>query len=126
MRAGRAAAKFAMEGPTSPQGSVIDLHAGEDVSYTVPQRARPDNVEKVVEVFFRTRRAFRAARVEVLLGEEVAHSFKRDHMVPAEMERIMLPKATLEKAAQFEMAAHSEKEHGALTIRVRELEETHG
>ncbi len=113
MRAGRAAARFAQEaGEPACENALesINIVPGEGVGYAVPQHARAANVEKALEVFFRVREVQREGTIEVLLGDAdapVAHTFKREHMAPAEMERIVIPKATLEKAS------------GRLTIRVR-------
>ncbi len=98
MRAGRAAARYALHG-AEEAGTPVEILAGDDVGYTVPQLARPANLGKTMELFFRVRRVFHAARIEVRVGDTIAHTYKREHMAPAEMERIVLPKATLEKAA---------------------------
>ena len=117
MRAGRAAAHFALaaggegaEGPSDVPSDVpsdmpsdmpsIQIMAGDGVAYTVPQRVRPAHVDKVLEVLFRVSKAFSQGRIEVALGDcdAVAHTSKREHMIPAEMERVRVPKATLEKA----------------------------
>ena len=111
MRAGRAAARHAHG--EAAQGEALTLEAGDNVGYTVPQRVRVQNTGKALEVFLRVRDVFHAAKIEVLADGEVAHTYRRDHMVPAEMERIVLPRATLERA------------RGALTIRV-EGERAHG
>ncbi|MCL2545384.1 MAG: NAD(P)/FAD-dependent oxidoreductase [Clostridia bacterium] len=111
LRAGRAAARFAREldaaesnRPASvlPSLEVVEVVAGEGVAYAVPQRVRPANVDKALEILFRVGNVFSKSRVEVAYGEPeaVVHAYKRDHMIPAEMERIRVPKATLEKALQ--------------------------
>jgi len=115
-RAGRAAARFSLEQtgaePTEPRKSSdlsISITAGDGVAYTVPQYVRPRNVEKVLDIFFRVNGMLRDGRVEVSYGESetVAHTFKRDRMAPAEMERIVIPRSTLEMAG------------GRLTVRAR-------
>lgn len=116
MRAGRAAAGFAASvNKADEQGGEVEMVAGDCVGYTVPQRVRIHHVEKALEVFFRVRDVFHTGKIEVRIGDETVHTYKRDHMAPAEMERIILPKATLERAARA----------GGLTIRV-EGERAHG
>ncbi len=114
MRAGRAAAQYATA-IAMPEEESLALVAGDQVGYTVPQRVRVSRVDKTVEVFFRVREVLHAARILVIIDGEAVHTFRRDHMAPAEMERILLPKATLERAVAT----------GSLTIRV-EGERAHG
>ncbi len=96
-RAGKAAAMYAA-GQTAQGEPTVALVNGDNVGYTVPQHVRVGNVEKAVEVFFRVRDVFKDSKIEVVIGGEVMHTYKREHMAPAEMERIILPRVTLDKA----------------------------
>lgn len=96
-RAGKAAARFVLNGEA--QGEAIELHNGNAVSYTVPQKLRRENVEKLADVFFRVRRIFGASVINVTNGGHVLASYKREHMAPGEMEHLLLPAALLEKAS---------------------------
>jgi pyruvate/2-oxoglutarate dehydrogenase complex dihydrolipoamide dehydrogenase (E3) component len=104
LRAGRAAALFALwaDGGEAamPAMPSIDITAGDGVAYTVPQRVRPANVEKGQEILFRVCGPFARSRVEAALDNPggAVHTFGREHMIPAEMERIRVPKTTLERA----------------------------
>ena len=95
-KAGKAAAKY-IKGEVS-EGEYIFLKNGNGISYTVPQKVRMVNVEKTLEVFMRVNRIFKEVRLEVKAGEEDLMSWKKNHMAPGEMERIMIPKAKLEQA----------------------------
>jgi NADPH-dependent 2,4-dienoyl-CoA reductase/sulfur reductase-like enzyme len=106
-KAGEAAArylnrdKFAGPSGFSPGLSepVLELSAGDNISYVVPQRLRLHNIEKNVEVFFRPGMPFpKPASVCVYDGEHCLMRFKRKQMTPGELERIVLPKMLLEKA----------------------------
>ena len=110
LRAGRSAALF---DPNRKAMPFVEVAVGEGIAYTAPQRIRPDNVDKAQEILFRVNRVFGQASVEVALAGsgEAVHTFKREHMIPAEMERIRVPKATLAKAA------------GKLIIRVKGADE---
>ena len=101
-RAGRAAAKFAMQG-AADSGRTLTVKNGNAVTYTVPQRIRMDNVEKLCEIFFRVNKVMGNAEIEVLDGEAVLAHYKREHLAPGEMEKISLPKMLLEKAAGEEL-----------------------
>lgn len=96
-RAGKAAARFVLNGDA--QGEPIELHNGNAVSYTVPQKLRRENVEKVADVFFRVRRIFGASVINVTSGGQVLASYKRERMAPGEMEHLLLPAALLQKAS---------------------------
>ncbi len=96
-RAGKAAARFVRNGEA--QGEPIELHNGNAVSYTVPQKLRRENVEKLADVFFRVRRIFGARVINVTSGGQVLASYKRERMAPGEMEHLLLPAALLEKAS---------------------------
>ena len=106
-RAGAAAAEFVLKGHR--EGAALELKNGADVSYTVPQKIRADDVEKAADVFFRVRRVFKNSVIEVHDGENLLASFKREHMAPGEMEHILLPRKILDSA-----------QGGQITISARE------
>lgn len=101
-RAGRAAARYALEQPHEDFASFSVIN-GEGVSYTVPQRIRPENVDRTVDVFFRARDVYKDVRIVVTSGGGTLASYKREHITPGEMERIVLPKALIEKAGGTEL-----------------------
>lgn len=97
-RAGRSAAKFAMQG--NPEvGTCIEVKNGNAVNYTVPQKIRVNNVDKFVEVMFRVNNVYKDMEIRVMSGDQKLAGFKREHMAPGEMEKIVIPKMLLEKAA---------------------------
>ncbi len=106
-RAGAAAARFVLNGPAA--GEPIALQNGFGVSYTVPQRVRPGNVEKAFNVFFRVNRNFGKSEIVVSRGETDLCRFKRDRLAPGEMENITVPVKLLEGAS------------GPITVAVREV-----
>lgn len=96
-RAGRAAAAFARGGPAG--GETLAVENGEGISYVVPQRLRPQHVEQRAELFFRVRAVYGKSLVRVTADDELLAQFPRQHMAPGEMEKIVLPKALLDRAA---------------------------
>ncbi len=96
-RAGQAAALF-VKGGQAQDGRVVELKNGFGVGYTVPQKIRAEAVSKSVGVFFRSNRVFGACTINVMDGEDVLASYKRERMAPGEMENIVLPKVLLDKA----------------------------
>lgn len=95
MKAGKAAAEYACGNPV--EGEIVTIENGNGVNYTVPQRVRLGNVEKSLEILFRTNKVRGASVIRVTSGDNEIASFKRDHMAPGEMEKIVLPKALLAK-----------------------------
>lgn len=96
-RAGRSAANFAMQG--NPEvGRCIEVKNGNAVNYTVPQKIRMNNVDKFVEVMFRVNNVYKDMEIRVMSGNQKLAGFKREHMAPGEMEKIVIPKMLLEKA----------------------------
>ncbi len=102
LRAGKAAAQFAREG-NRDAGDCVNIINGSGVSYTVPQRIRPDFAEKFSELYFRVRSPYQSAVITVEANGHTLSSFQRDHMAPGEMEKIILPKAVLDQARGGEM-----------------------
>ncbi|MDR2792229.1 MAG: FAD-dependent oxidoreductase [Treponema sp.] len=94
IRAGSAAAKYVYK----KSEKIIQVQNGDGVGYTVPQKIRLENVDKSVDIFFRTTAIYKTSKVEVKSGDMVIASFKREHLAPGEMEKITLPKSFFEKA----------------------------
>ncbi len=97
-RAGRAAAAFA-KGLSQTDEKVLAMKTGNAVTYTVPQKLRPMRIEKLADIFFRVNRVFGEASILVFDGDgkQIA-KFKRDYLVPGEMEHIVLPRKLLDTA----------------------------
>ncbi len=96
-RAGAAAAAYVTQTECT-NSATTQLKNGAGVTYTVPQRIRPDRVEKLADVFFRVNRIFKNSRIVVTAGDKELAAYKREHMAPGEMEHILLPKKLLEAA----------------------------
>ncbi len=110
-RAGKAAALYAQNGEA--QGDIFTLENGSCVNYTVPQKVRPSNVEKFVEIFFRVNFVYSNVVIQVSSGGEVLCSFKREHMAPGEMEKIVFPKALFSKIRDGKVTVSVVKEADA-------------
>ena len=98
-RAGRAAAEFAAGRGCAGDAPVLRLENGPGVTYTVPQRIRPGNAGRGVEVSFRVNAVFGASTITVTDGERTVCRFAREHMAPGEMEHILLPAALLQNVS---------------------------
>ena len=110
-RAGEAAARYALDGgQAAGEEPVLDVKNSDGVTYTVPQRIRPERVERLCQLFFRVNRVCGDSEIVVTSGEVQIAKFKREHLAPGEMENISLPRALLSKA------------EGELTVSIREVE----
>ena len=101
-KAGRSAAKYIQNGEYG-RNDCISVKNGSAVNYTVPQKIRPAGVEKQVEIFFRVNNVYKNMAIRVTSGEQQIARFKREHMAPGEMERILIPKMLLDKVTGQEL-----------------------
>lgn len=97
-RAGAAAAEYVLRGGNAG-GECLPVTASGSVGYTVPQSVCPQNVGKALDIFFRVRKKIRRGEITVTSDGTVIASFKREFLAPAEMQKITVPKALLEKAS---------------------------
>lgn len=76
-----------------------EIKNGENISYTVPQKFEIQSLDGNLNVFMRVRNVFKNKQI-VVRDEEgnVIQSFKKPHVVPAEMERITILKDKLKNA----------------------------
>lgn len=76
-----------------------EIKNGENISYTVPQKFEIESLDGNLNVFIRVRNVFKNKQI-VVRDEEgnVIQSFKKPHVVPAEMERITILKDKLKNA----------------------------
>lgn len=109
-RAGAAAARYVLDREESPGEPLLHVKNGDGVTYTVPQRIRPERVERLCQLFFRVNRVCGDSEIVVTSGEVQIAKFKREHLAPGEMENISLPRTLLSKAEE------------ELTVSIREVE----
>ena len=109
-RAGAAAARYVLRGEDGGAEPVLDVRNGDGVTYTVPQRIRPGQVDKACGLFFRVNRVCGDSEIVVSSNGAQIAKFKREHLAPGEMEQITLPRVLLDKAA------------GEITVSIREVE----
>ena len=100
-RAGKAAAEYLKAkkaGEKEEAEEPINLINGDFVGYTVPQKVTVSKVDKFIEVLFRVRAVLKNANVVVKCGDTVLMSKNHEQMLPAEMEKLIIPKKMLEMA----------------------------
>ncbi|MDO4534966.1 MAG: FAD-dependent oxidoreductase [Clostridium perfringens] len=93
-RAGKNAAKY-INGKNK-KGKFIEIINGKNINYTVPQKIYVDNLDENINVFMRVSNVFKNKVIVVRDEEKIIQRFKREHLAPAEMEKILILKDNLE------------------------------
>ncbi|EHI97836.1 FAD-dependent pyridine nucleotide-disulfide oxidoreductase [Clostridium sp. DL-VIII] len=75
----------------------VNIINGTNVNYTVPQRLDIDDVQDKLTIFMRVNNIYHNKALVVRSGEEVIAKFKRAHLAPSEMEKVVLSKVLLDK-----------------------------
>ncbi|MBE6899486.1 MAG: FAD-dependent oxidoreductase [Ruminococcaceae bacterium] len=97
-KAGKAAAEYLSGKISASSENIIDIETGDFVGYTVPQKIDLSETEKFAEIFFRVKKVLSNAKIVLSDGSGVVLSKKREQMLPAEMEKLIVPKKILEEA----------------------------
>ena len=92
-KAGAAAADYLSQ---KSSGAAVEVLNGEGISYTVPQKLRPENIDSFVELYFRVRKVYGKSDLVLKNGNQEVLRFHRERMAPGEMEKIVLPKTKLD------------------------------
>lgn len=88
-RAGRAAARYVKD-RIEANGEYIQTKPEKGVQYIVPQKVRVDNLEGPIEFFMRVRDVYKESKIVVNVDGVKIRELKRKHMIPSEMERVLI------------------------------------
>jgi NADPH-dependent 2,4-dienoyl-CoA reductase/sulfur reductase-like enzyme len=94
-RAGISAARYISN--ELKKDKYVNIISGQNVNYTVPQRLNIDDVQDKLTIFMRVNNIYHDKALVVRSGDEVIAKFKRDHLAPSEMEKVILGKVLLDK-----------------------------
>ena len=89
--AGKGAAKY-LKGEMVRSKEKISCSAGKGVGYVIPQIINRDNIEGNVEFKFRVRAPMDNKKIVIKLNDNVIKSVVKPHLLPAEMETIVIKK----------------------------------
>ena len=96
-RAGASAAEYVLKKEAGSKEDAVVTKNGDGATYIVPQRIRPENVDKFVKLFFRVGRIFPKADIVLTsAGTEIAR-FHKKFLAPGEMQNIVVMKDVLSK-----------------------------
>ena len=76
--------------------SVIDIKPGWGVSYTLPQKARPEGLKDELTVSFRVKAIFKKADIVISSGDKEIKRLKKAYLAPGEMEKVVIKKELLD------------------------------
>lgn len=77
--------------------SYNEIINGQNINYTVPQKLNVKAVEDKLTIFMRVNNIYHNKKLVVRCGDEIIASFKRQHLAPAEMEKVVLNKVQLSR-----------------------------
>lgn len=75
-----------------------DIKAGNLIAYVVPAKLHRENLPKTVTLYFRVRKPLADVTIEISKGDKVIRSIHKDHMIPSEMEQVIIANSMIEDA----------------------------
>ncbi len=97
-KAGKAAAEYLSGKISVSSEDIIEIEAGDFIGYTVPQKIELSETEKFEEIYFRVKKVLNNAKIVLSDENGAVLSKNREQMLPAEMEKLIIPKKILEEA----------------------------
>lgn len=74
----------------------LNIINGKNINYTVPQRFSLEGIEEKFIIFLRVNNVYKDKMLVVKSKDKIIASFKKKHLAPSEMEKVILPKKLLE------------------------------
>ena len=78
------------------EGKILNIINGKNINYTVPQRFSLEGIEDKLIIFLRVNNVYKDKMLVVKSKDKIIASFKKKHLAPSEMEKVILPKKLLE------------------------------
>ena len=91
---GKAVAKYLKEG--LKKSSYLNIVNKNGINYTVPQKVSVADIDTNITIFMRVNNVYKDKIIKIMAGEKEIAVFKKKHLAPSEMERIVLKKSVLE------------------------------
>lgn len=82
------------------RGNYLNVVNGKNINYTVPQKISTDAIKDNLTMFMRVNNIYHDMKIVVRSGENIVAEFKRKHLAPSEMEKILIKKSLLENAKE--------------------------
>jgi len=79
-------------------GDYSSVKAGNLIGYVVPAKLHKENLPKTVTLYFRVRKPLKDVTIEISKAGKVIRSIHKDHLIPSEMEQVIIANTMLEDA----------------------------
>lgn len=79
-------------------GDYSSVKAGNLIGYVVPAKLHKENLPKTVTLYFRVRKPLTDVTIEISKGGKVIRSIHKDHLIPSEMEQVIIANTMLDDA----------------------------
>lgn len=79
-------------------GDYSSVKAGNLIGYVVPAKLHKENLPKTVTLYFRVRKPLTDVTIEISKAGKVIRSIHKDHLIPSEMEQVIIANTMLEDA----------------------------
>lgn len=93
-RAGKNAAKY-IKNQIQSEGSITETKPGKGISYIVPQKVRPENIDKTLDLFMRVDNVYHDMNMVISIDGKEIKRMKKRHLAPGEMEAVKIKKEDL-------------------------------
>ena len=79
-------------------GDYSSVKAGNLIGYVVPAKLHKENLPKTVTLYFRVRKPLTNVTIEISKAGKVIRSIHKDHLIPSEMEQVIIANTMLDDA----------------------------
>ena len=79
-------------------GDYSSVKAGNLIGYVVPAKLHKENLPKTVTFYFRVRKPLKDVTIEISKAGKVIRSIHKDHLIPSEMEQVIIANTMLDDA----------------------------
>lgn len=79
-------------------GDYSSVKAGNLIGYVVPAKLHKENLPKTVTLYFRVRKPLTDVTIEISKAGKVIRSIHKEHLIPSEMEQVIIANTMLEDA----------------------------
>lgn len=79
-------------------GDYSSIKAGNLIGYVVPAKLHKENLPKTVTLYFRVRKPLKDVTIEISKAGKVIRSIHKDHLIPSEMEQVIIANTMLDDA----------------------------
>lgn len=120
MHAGKSVAKYINSNKVN-KGKVINIITGENINYTVPQKLNIGKIEEKLTIFMRVNNIYKNKMIVLTCGDEDIVKVKKEHLSPAEMEKLVINKDMLKKIdGDIKISLKDDEEKNTVSIDVDE------